>query len=283
MTEQILIDGLCFGEGPRWRDDALFLSDMHAQEVLKVTPEGDAAVVVALPDDQPSGLGWLPDGDLLIVGMTKRQLLRFDGSNLTVHADLSAHASWYCNDMVVDDAGRAYVGNFGFDLHQGGKPRPAELIRVDADGSIHVEDDDLMFPNGTVITADGRTLIVGESFGGRLSAFDIAADGTLSHKRVWAELPEGAVPDGICLDTNGGIWSASPTSNECIRQVEGGEVTHRIPLSRGAFACMIGRAPNGDDKLYVLTSTSSNPPECRANRDARVEVFDAPYPKAGWP
>ena len=283
MTEQILIDGLCFGEGPRWHDGALWLSDMHARQVLRVSPEGDATVIVELADDEPSGLGWLPDGNLLIVSMTRRQLLRFDGSNLELHADLSGHASWYCNDMVVDAHGRAYVGNFGFDLHQGAKPGPAELIRVDPDGSIHVEDDSLMFPNGTVITADGGTLIVGESFGGRLSAYDVDADGSLSNKRVWAKLPEGAVPDGICLDTDGGVWSASPTSNECVRQIEGGEVTHRIPLSRGAFACMIGTAPNGDDKLYVLTSTSSNPPECRANRDARVEVFDAPYPKAGWP
>lgn len=279
----ILIDGLCFGEGPRWRDGALYLSDMHAQEVLRVTPDGSATVVATLPDDQPSGLGWLPDGSLLIVSMTRRQLLRLDGDGLTVHADLANHASWYCNDMVVDGQGRAYVGNFGFDLHQGGKPKPAELIRVDPDGSIHVEDDDVMFPNGTVISPDGQTLIVGESFGGRLTAYDIGTDGSLSGKRVWAQLPEGAVPDGICLDAEGGIWSASPTSNECLRQIEGGEVTHRIPLSRGAFACMIGESPSGADKLYVLTSSSSNPPECRANRDARVEVYDAPYPKAGWP
>ena len=283
MADNILIDGLCFGEGPRWREGALWLSDMHAQEILKVTPDGESSLVVALDDDQPSGLGWLPDGDLLIVSMTKRQLLRFDGTSLTTYADLSGRASWYCNDMVVDASGRAYVGNFGFDLHQGAEPRPAELIRVDPDGTIHVEDDALMFPNGTVITPDGSTLIVGESFGGRLTAFDIAADGSLSNKRVWAELPEGAVPDGICLDADGGIWSASPTSNECIRQLEGGEVTHRIALTRGAFACMIGTTPNGDDTLYILTSSSSNPPECRANRDARVETYDAPFPRAGWP
>ena len=153
-----------------------------------------------------------------------------------------------------------------------------ELILVTPDGHAQVVDDDLMFPNGTVITPDAQTLIVGESFASRLTAFDIAADGTLSNKRLWAQLPKGVVPDGICLDAGGGVWSASPTSNECVRLVEGGETTHRIELDRGAFACMIG-----DQSLYVLTSTSSHPDACIANREARVEVFDAPYPKAGWP
>ena len=278
MSGDILIDGLCFGEGPRWRDGCLWLSDMHAQQVLRVTSDGQREVVVELDDDQPSGLGWLPGGDLLIVSMTKRQLLRFDGTKLGVHCDLSGLASWYCNDMVVDGQGRAYVGNFGFDLHNNAKPAPAELIRVDPDGSATVVDDELMFPNGTVITPDGSTLIVGESFGRRLTAYDIAADGGLQIKRLWAELPDGAVPDGICLDEAGGIWSASPTSNECLRQLEGGDVTHRHTLDRGAFACMIG-----GHKLYVLTSTSSDPAKCRTNRDARVEVFEAPYPAAGWP
>jgi sugar lactone lactonase YvrE len=278
MAEQILIDGLCFGEGPRWHEEALWLSDMHDRKVLKVKADGSAETIVTLEDDEPSGLGWLPNGDLLIVSMRKRQLLRFDGAHLHIHADLSDAASWYCNDMVVDAAGRAYVGNFGFDLHTGAKPQPAELIRVDPDGAVTVEDNEVMFPNGTVITPDGSTLIVGESFGGRLTAFDVADDGSLSNKRVWAELPQGAVPDGICLDEQGGIWSASPTSNECIRQVQGGEITHRISLDRGAFACMIGA-----DSLYVLTSSSSDPDQCRANRDARVEVYPSPYAGAGWP
>ncbi|MEM9622387.1 MAG: SMP-30/gluconolactonase/LRE family protein [Pseudomonadota bacterium] len=274
----ILIDNLCFGEGPRWRDGALWLSDMHDQRVLRVSPDGTAQTIVELADDQPSGLGWLPNGDLLIVSMSKRQLLRYDGSNLHLHADLSDSASWYCNDMVVDQHGTAYVGNFGFDLHNNAKPATAELIRVTAAGEVFVEDDDVMFPNGTVITEDGRTLIVGESFASRLTAFDIADDGSLSNKRLWAKLPDGAVPDGICLDADGGIWSASPTSNNCIRQIEGGKVTHTITLDRGAFACMIG-----EDQLYVLTSGSSHPEKCRTQRDARVEVFPAPYPASGWP
>ena len=278
MPPQILIDGLCFGEGPRFRKGALWLSDMHGQEVLKVTPEGARTSVVTLADDQPSGLGWLPDGTLLIVSMNKKQLLRLDGGTLSVHADLAHLASGICNDMVVDRQGRAYVGNFGFDLHNNDKPKPAQLIRVDPDGACHVEDDDLMFPNGAIITDDGKTLVVAETFASRLTAFDIAADGSLSGKRVWAELPEKAVPDGICLDAEHGIWSASPTTNNCIRQVEGGAITHEISLTRGAFACMIG-----EDKLYVLTSSSSHPDKCRNQRDARVEVYDAPFPAAGLP
>ena len=275
----VLIDGLCFGEGPRWHEDALWLSDMHAQQVLRVTPDGTSEVVVELTDDQPSGLGWLPDGTLLIVSMSQRKLLAFDGAHLRDHADLSGLASWHCNDMVVDGEGRAYVGNFGFDLHNRAKPKSAELICVTPDGAARVVADDLMFPNGTVITPDGQTLIVGESFGGRLTAFDIAANGDLGNRRVWAQLPEGAVPDGICLDSAGGIWSASPSSNECVRQIEGGEVTDRIALERGAYACMIGAG----QQLYVLTSSSSDPADCVANKDARVEVYDAPHPRAGWP
>lgn len=274
----ILVDGLMFGEGPRWHDGALWLSDMHAQQVLKVSPDGKVEVIVELANDQPSGLGWLPNGDLLIVSMTDRRLLRYDGYDLALHADLSELASFTCNDMVVDAHGRAYVGNFGFDLHNRAPQAPAELICVEPNGQARVVAEDLMFPNGTVITPDGKTLIVGESWGRCLTAFDIDTQGELSGRRVWAALPEGALPDGICLDAAGGIWSASPSSNDCIRQIEGGEVTHRIDLERGAYACMIG-----ENNLYILTSSSSVPEECKANRDARVEIYDAPYPAAGWP
>jgi sugar lactone lactonase YvrE len=274
----ILLDQLCFGEGPRWREGMLWFSDMHAQKVLKVDPQGNVETVVKLDDDQPSGLGWLPNGDLLIVAMTKKQVLRFNGSLLSVHADLSSLASHFCNDMVVDHVGRAYVGNFGFDIHNGAQQSAAELICVDVDGSARCVDDDLIFPNGAVITPDNKTLIVAETFASRLTAFDILDSGDLTNKRIWAQLPKGAVPDGICLDAGGGIWSASPTSNNCIRQIEGGEVTHTIELERGAFACMIGEA-----NLYILTSTVSTPAACKANQDARIEVYPAPFRAAGLP
>src|SRR6185295_12597254 len=143
---------------------------------------------------------------------------------------------------VVDRLGRAYVGNFGFDLHARSTFKAAELIRVDADGSARVVADDMAFPNGTVITPDGRTLIVGESYGGRLTAFDVAGDGALSGRRVWAQLPQGTVPDGICLDAANGIWVASPSTRECVRVVQGGDITHRVAFDDGAFACMLGGA-----------------------------------------
>ena len=273
----ILLDNLYFAEGPRWRNGQLWFSDMHDQCVCTVTPQGEKTTVLKLPDDEPSGLGWLPNGDLLVVSMRKRQLLCFDGKALSVHADLSELASHRCNDMVVDPLGRAYVGNFGFDLHAGEKPRSTVLVRVDPDGTAKIVADDVFFPNGSVITADGRTLIVGETFARALTAFDIDASGDLSNKRTWAKLPKGAVPDGICLDAADGIWSASPTTNECIRQLQGGEITHRIKLEGGAFACMIG----GDD-LYVLTASSSDPKACRTNRDGRIEVYSAPYAAAGY-
>ena len=274
----ILIDGLLFGEGPRWHQDALWLSDMHAQQVLKVSSDGTKEVIVEIANDQPSGLGWLPNGDLLIVSMTDRALLRYDGYELAHHADLSELASWYCNDMVVDHQGRAYVGNFGFDLHNNAPMKTAELICVEPNGEARVVAEDLSFPNGTVITPDGQTLIVGESFGGKLTAFTIEVNGDLKAPRTWADLPEGSVPDGICLDADGGIWCASPTSNECLRIIEGGEVTHSIALERLGIACMLG-----GDKLYVLTSTSSHPDECKERKDARIEIYDAPHPGAGLP
>jgi len=251
---------------------------MHAHEVLTVDSQGNKTHVVDVPK-RPSGLGWLPDGPLLVVSMLDQQLLRLQDDQLIVHADLSALADHNCNDMVVDKAGRAYVGNFGFDL--GESPRSTSLICVEPDGQARIVADDLVFPNGCVITPDGRTLIVAETFASRLSAYDIADNGDLSNRRTWAELPEGAVPDGICLDAAGGIWSASPTSNECIRQLEGGEITHRVAVSQGAFACMLGGSAL--DTLFILTAPSSDPEACIQQRGGRVEYCQAPAPGAGQP
>ena len=274
-----LLDNLCFGEGPRWHEGRLFFSDMHAHEVIALGMDGRRETITHVPN-QPSGLGWTPGGRLLVVSMLDRALLRLDGDVLTKVADLMHLASHHCNDMVVDRAGNAYIGNFGFDLFdRNAVRRPAELILVRPDGEASVVARDLEFPNGTVI--NGTTLIVAESMAARLTAFDIAADGSLHGRRVWAELPSGTVPDGICLDAEGAIWVASPGTLNCMRVLPSGRVTHMIDCERGAFACMLG----GDDRrtLFILTAKSSDPQACRANRDGRVEFVHVEVPGAGLP
>jgi len=278
-STRVLLDGILFPEGPRWREGKLWFSDMHAHRVMTVDLAGRAEVVVEVPN-QPSGLGWLPDGRLLVVSMTDRRLLRLDPGGLTVAADLSALASFHCNDMVVDDRGRAYVGNFGFDLHAEAPFRPAELVLVPPDGPPRVVADDLAFPNGCVITPDGRTLVVGESGGTRLTAFTIAADGSLGERRVWALL-ESAVPDGICLDAEGAIWVASPVGNEVLRVQEGGTVLDRVQVSTIPFACMLG----GPDRrtLVVATAETHQPERVKARPTGRIEVATVRVPGAGRP
>ncbi len=275
-----VLGGLAFPEGPRWRGGELVFSDMHSDEVVGMQPDGSRRTV--FKHDQPVyGLGWLPDGRMLVVSMNDRKLMRIEADGrAALHADLSAIATGNCNDMVVDAAGRAYVGNFGVG-YPPGPAQPAKMARVDTDGSAHVAAEDLMFPNGTIITHDGKTLVVGETFAARLTAFDVAADGTLTNRRVWAQLPQGAVPDGICLDAEGAIWVASPTSNEALRIREGGEVSERIDTGRGCYACMLGGADR--KTLYLLVSASSDPAQCRANKTASIDAVEVSVPGAGLP
>ncbi len=280
MTEtNVLIDGLRFPEGPRWHEDRFWFSDMHDGKVIATSMGGVAETIVEVAAE-PSGLGWLPDGRLLVVSMRDKRLLRLDPDGLAEVADLSSYATSHCNDMVVDAKGRAYVGNFGFDLYADEKPISADMVLVHPDGRVEIAARDLRFPNGTVITPDGKTLIVGESFGARLTAFDIAEDGTLSGRRVWAEL-EDYVPDGICLDEEGAIWVASPMGKGGVVRVrEGGEVTGRIAVEHDAFACMLG----GPDRktLFLCTSASSDPAKTDA-RLGRIEMVEVSVPGAGLP
>ncbi len=276
---KVLLDGLCFGEGPRWHDGKLYFSDMHAHTVNAVDLQGRATVVAEVAA-WPSGLGWLPDGRMLVVSMTDRKLLRMEGGTLKLHADLGALASFHCNDMVVDGRGRAYVGNFGYDLISGAPQKPAELVMVAPDGAARVVARDLEFPNGTVITPDGKTLIVGESMGHRLTAFDVAADGALGNRRVWAELGDG-VPDGIALDAEGAIWVSSPMTHELLRVKQGGQIAERIKREQMPIACMLGGPTRRT--LFLLTSESVNPDECRTKRSARIETTEVEVAGAGWP
>jgi sugar lactone lactonase YvrE len=275
----VLAGGLAFGEGPRWHDRQLWLSDMHANRVVTVAEDGRVDRVVRVAG-RPSGLGWLPDGRMLVVSMEDRKLLRYDGRSLETHADLSDLAAHEINDLVVDSQGRAYVSQFGFDLHRKGEFAKTEILLVEPDGRARAAAGELAFPNGMVITPDGKTLIVGESFAARLTAFDIAEDGSLSNRRVFAKL-EGAVPDGICLDAEGCIWAASPPSKECLRVREGGEVVERIATDTLAIACMLG----GSDRrtLFVLTAESTDPEECVQKKSARVESVRVDVAGAGLP
>jgi sugar lactone lactonase YvrE len=279
MKLEPFLSGLCFGEGPRWHDGRLWFSDFYVHQVRSVDESGKAETIVEVPG-RPSGLGWRPDGTLLIVSMTDRRLMRFAKGNLAVEAELKSLASGYCNDMVVDGQGRAYVGNFGYDRHAGETPRTTCLIRVDPDGSVHKAADGLLFPNGTVITPDGRTMIVGETFAHRLTAFDVASDGTLSNKRLWAVI-DACYPDGICLDAEGAIWVSDPFGHRVLRVLEGGRITDSIDLApRGAYACMLGGADRRT--LYVVTNSGSGP-GIADKRDGRIETMRVDVPGTGWP
>ncbi len=278
-TLQVVADDIAFGEGPRWRDGALYYSDFYRHRVMRLQPDGRQDLICEVPQ-QPSGLGWDPDGRLLVVSMLDRALLRLEDGRLERHADLSAIATGPCNDMLVDGEGRAYVGNFGFNRHAGESEREAVLALVHADGTVEAAADGLKFPNGTVLTPDGRTLVVAETLGQRLTAFERDTDGRLANRRTWADLP-GVRPDGICLDAEGCIWVTDPAGDAVLRVREGGEILERIATGeRHSFACMLG----GEDRktLYVITNVASGPAVAE-KREGRIESVRVAVPAAGLP
>lgn len=265
-TLKPLVEGLAFPEGPRWRDGKLFFSDMHMHTVLAADAGGRLDKVCHVPN-RPSGLGWLPDGRMLVVSMADRKLMRLDPDGLKLHADLGGLASWDCNDMVVDAHGRAYVGNFGYDFNAGAPQKPADLVMVSPDGEAIVVARDLDFPNGAVISADEKTLIVAETMGNRLTAFDIRPGGSLENRRIWADVAPHS-PDGIALDAQGAVWFASPPTRQTIRVLEGGKVTDRIETDQLSIACALG----GEDgkTLFLLTAPTLVPEDCRAQCGAKI-------------
>lgn len=276
----LLIDGLDFGEGPRWHDGRLWYSDFYQRAVYTVTSAGAREAVHADLDDRPSGLGWLPDGSLLVVLMTSRRLVREVDGRLVDYADLSAVAGWHCNDMVVSASGHAYVGNFGFDLEARDKFQPADLALVGPDGSVSVAAEAMAFPNGSVITPDGSTLIVGQSFGGDYVAFTIGDDGTLSDRRPWATMP-GRAPDGCTLDAEGAIWFSDAVGTGVVRVLEGGEVTHTIATPMPSYACVLG----GDDgrTLFALCAPDSHPDAVAGKAAGAIYAVEVDVPHAGLP
>jgi sugar lactone lactonase YvrE len=246
---KVLIEGLGFPEDPRWHEGMLWFSDMDEKSVMRVDLDGNLEKIVEV-EGTPSGLGWLPNGDLLVVSMADRRLLRFTGEELVEHADMWDLASFNCNDMVVDRNGRAYIGNFGFDFEAMAPYAPGEIISVSPDGEPKVVARDLAFPNGMVITPDGSTLIVGETLGERLTAFDIEPNGDLANQRTWAKM-EKMTPDGITIDAEGAVWVPSPVSGAVYRVLEGGEITDEVPLQTQAYACKLGGA---DRKTLFITT-----------------------------
>jgi sugar lactone lactonase YvrE len=275
---QVLLSGLVMGEAPRWHDNRLWCADMGAREVLAIDPDGTREVVARVPS---LGLGFLPDGRLLIVSMRDGLLLRREQDGVLVtHTDLTCLSRKPWNDLVVDGRGNAYVNNIGFDF-PGGEFAPAGIIAlVTPDGSVQQVTEGLAFPNGMAVTPDNATLIVAESYGDRLTAFDIAADGSLSRRRVWASLG-GDHPDGICLDAEGAVWYADVPAKHCVRMREGGEVLQTVELDRGCFACTLG----GQEQRTLFIMAAEFPSAARGTgaRTGQIVIVEAPAPRAGWP
>ncbi|HEX4337339.1 MAG TPA: SMP-30/gluconolactonase/LRE family protein [Polyangiaceae bacterium] len=276
VASQGLLGGLGFPEGPRWHQGRLWFSDFGMRVVRAVDMDGTANEVVRVAAS-PSGLGWLPDGSLLVVSMMDRRVLRVTGGETVAHSDLSHFTSTACNDMIVDARGNAYVGFMGFDLFVSPlEPKPASLILVRPDGSASAVASDLMFPNGMVLGPDGRTLIVAETFGRRLTVFDVAPDASLSNRRVFADLPRRA-PDGICLDSAGAVWVADAAGKACVRVLDGGIVTDVIETDRGCYACALG---GSDGRTLFLCIADGYDPKAMALKTGAIEMVRVDVPAA---
>ena len=288
-----LVPAIFFGEGPRWRNGRLYFSDFYAHRVCSVTLAGELRIELEV-EGQTSGLGWMPDGSLLVVRMERREVWRkWPDGRFERHADLGEHAHYLANDMVVDSHGRAYVGNFGFDLDSEIRSRgvesviadhpPTPIALVQADGAVTsaAGAERFSFPNGMVITPDGKMLVVGETLAGRLTAFDIAPDGHLTGRREWAPTwPR--VPDGIALDADGAIWIANPIAPECVRIAPGGEVLDMVETGGlNCFACMLG-GPEGKH-LFMLVAPTSDGATAARKPLGQVLVTDVAVPAAGLP
>jgi sugar lactone lactonase YvrE len=273
----VLVDGIVFGESPRWRDGRLWFSDWGAGRVFSVEADGSLTVEAEV-DSFPMCIDFRPDGTLLVVSSSTRQLLRRkpDGS-LEQHADLAPASTKPWNDIVVDGRGNAYVNGIGFDFPEE-EFAPGIVVLVSPDGTVTPVADTLAFPNGMAVTADGSTLIVAESYAEQLTAFHIRADGTLSDRRVWAATP-GDHPDGICIDATGAVWYADVGNQHCVRVREGGDVLATVDLDRGAFACALSRG--ADPKLFVVGQNWGGPDA--DGPTGQVTVFPAPEPGGGHP
>jgi len=286
----VLRDGLGFGEAPRWHEGRLWFSDFYRRGIFSLDESGTDERLEHEVPGQPSGLGWLANGDLLYVSMTDQRVMRLHEAHPSLFADISPYCGFWANDMVVAASGVSYVGSFGFDLDVtlrevgiGGllaAVRTTNLIVLGTDGDVRQVVAEMAFPNGAVITPDGGTLVVGETLAYRLTAFDIESDGTLNNRRTWAQL-EYVATDGMCLDDEGQIWLAQANAHRCLRVSEGGEVTGVVEISQRAFACALG---GGDRRtLFVMSAPTSDRFKVADSRAAKIEVARVARPGAGWP
>jgi sugar lactone lactonase YvrE len=286
MNTTVLVDTIRFPECPRWHEGKLWFSDFFARRVMSVDLGGNVQMVAGL-QDMPGGLGWTREGRLLVVSAFARRLLRLEDGGLAEVADLSPLVSAPNNDLVVDGQGRAYIGNMGYVFGRG-TPQPGSILLVPPEGGARVVAEGLAFPNGMVITPDGQTLIVAESHAARLTAFVIEPDGSLSHRRAWAQFedfgnygatPGQFTPDGICLDAEGAVWVASPNTREVLRVKEGAQISDRLPLSTIPMACMLGG--EGRQTLFIATTESQDPTDQQA--PGRIETIQVEVAGAGLP
>ena len=283
-----VIDGIDFGEGPRWHDGRLWFSDFYQQTIssVEIHADGSGTRHVELEyDGRPSGLGWLPDGRLLFVSMLDRKIMRREADGSVVeHADLSSVAGGHCNDMVVSSTGIAYVGNFGFDFEGGDSVATTTLAIVYPDGRVVADAHELLFPNGAVITPSDRTLMVGETFGGQYTAFTIDHDGLLTEPRIWATV-EGTAPDGCTLDEEEGVWFSDAAGKQIVRVIGSGDIddpsTIRIGTPNNTYACMLG----GDDgrTLFALLCDDASPDKAAGTATGSIVSTRVDVAHAGRP
>lgn len=281
------VTGLTFSEGPRFYNGYFWFSDFFSKRVLKAGIDSGEVETVCQLDDQPSGLGWLPDGRLLVVSMLNRKVYCLENNGeLTEHADLNPIATYHCNDMLVDKAGRAYVGNFGGNLSALAKKYGRETLKnmelptaviacIEPDGNVKVVAENMVFPNGTVLTNNGKTMVIAETYGNRLTAFDVEDDGTLVNRRVWAQF-ENIYPDGICIDSEGAIWVSNPIESMVYRVKEGGEITDKVQTSQYCYAVALGGKEGRT--LYCCTAQTSDPVDAVHLKSGKIETIEVDVP-----
>ena len=280
---QTLMSGLVIGESPRWHEDRLWFSNWGAQEIIAVDVEGNSEVMARVPTTIPFCFDWLPDGRMLVVSGPEALLLRMepDGTFVT-HANLGGLAAGF-NEIVVDGRGNTYVNGGDFDFETGEGAESGVVVLVHPDGSVRQVAENIVFGNGMVVTPDNSTLIVAESWARRLSAFDIAADGGLSNRRVWADLGDDP-PDGICMDAEGAVWYGTVPNKRCVRVHEGGEVLQTIETDLACFACMLGG--ESGKTLFIMAAEwpgQENMDVLFESHTGQVLIVEAPAPGTGWP